>query len=420
MKSLSEASNKTVCPKTPNTAFKMKDEHWKQSEGIKRADNGTIGESRTKAFLIDRFWILERSVDIEGADFLIQRKLRSHSILNDKPPRFGIVQSKFSQNERTYHKIKKEYVSDINGIPHMEFFLIVNIGYEDSQKMCFLTAKDIVENFSLNADNEYSISTKALLERYLVIDRKHILDYIERSIQCVDFYKNRMFIFNDISSFTPDLESIDPDFTFDIGSNDEKITEIFKQQKEDAYDFILTIEAIHRQLVEFVRQTNPIEACYIAESFNHYYKNLSVPKIFNRDFYYKSKTYFEQIENLRNDGILQSYLSLRKNILNKVNSFLRENLHNVNPDSRHLISIKYNIYDFSELIIKNEIVTYLGSIESYFEYLIQKEGEIKVSIWIGNELKNGMEPFVMNEVCLNDILNKIYDLKYNESSSHAY
>jgi hypothetical protein len=35
-------------------------------------ENGVVGEARTRAFLVDRFWVLERSVDIEGADFLIQ------------------------------------------------------------------------------------------------------------------------------------------------------------------------------------------------------------------------------------------------------------------------------------------------------------------------------------------------------------
>lgn len=35
---------------------------------LKSMQNGSIGEMRTKAFLIDRFWILERSVDIHGGD----------------------------------------------------------------------------------------------------------------------------------------------------------------------------------------------------------------------------------------------------------------------------------------------------------------------------------------------------------------
>ncbi len=61
--------------------------------------NGSIGEARTKSFLIDRFWILERSVDIDGADFIIQRRLNAENILDTEPPRFGRVQAKFSQND---------------------------------------------------------------------------------------------------------------------------------------------------------------------------------------------------------------------------------------------------------------------------------------------------------------------------------
>ena len=41
---------------------------------LKSMENGSIGEARTKELLIDRFWILERSVDVQGADFIIQRK----------------------------------------------------------------------------------------------------------------------------------------------------------------------------------------------------------------------------------------------------------------------------------------------------------------------------------------------------------
>ena len=44
---------------------------------LKAMQNGVIGEARTKSFLLDRFWILERSVDIQGADFLIQRRITS-------------------------------------------------------------------------------------------------------------------------------------------------------------------------------------------------------------------------------------------------------------------------------------------------------------------------------------------------------
>jgi hypothetical protein len=49
-------------------------------------EHGAIGEARAKAFLLDRFWVLERSVDIHGADYLIQRQIRQSNFLDREPP----------------------------------------------------------------------------------------------------------------------------------------------------------------------------------------------------------------------------------------------------------------------------------------------------------------------------------------------
>ncbi len=70
---------------------------------LKAMQNGAIGEARTRAFLIDRFWVLERSVDIDGADFIIQRRITSSNLLDEKPPRFGVVQAKFFSGPETSH-----------------------------------------------------------------------------------------------------------------------------------------------------------------------------------------------------------------------------------------------------------------------------------------------------------------------------
>lgn len=390
----------------------------KQSNGIKRADNGAIGESRTKSFLIDRFWILERSVDIEGADFLIQRKLLSQSILDNNPPRFGVIQSKFSQDEKTRHKIKREYIEDGSGNPHMEFFLIVNIGHEDSQKICLLSAQDIVNNFSLNEDNEYVILTKKLLPKYLVGSKSRSLNYIEQSIQCVDFYKNRLYVFKELNSFNPDFDAIHPDFKISIEYNDGNIPDLFKEQKTRAYDFMLEIEEIHSALMKFVQEVRPIESCYIAQLFNTRYKDyLKIPEIFDKNFYYKAKNYAEQIENLKNDGILDIFISFREIIRNDVNHFLLSNIDKIDSMSHHIISIKYNSNDLSNLQVNNEILSKPDSDNIYFKYLDLKEGEFKVSTWIGNHLNN--IPLIhINEVCLNDILNKIYELKYFKNDNN--
>lgn len=391
----------------------------KQIHGIKRADNGTIGESRTKAFLIDRFWILERSVDMEGADFIIQRKLHSQSILSETPPRFGIVQSKFSQDKNTSHRVKKEYVVDSDGKPHIEFFLIINIGYEDSQKMCLLSAEDIADKCRLNDSNQYEIKTKELIIEFEVKNRKRSLDFMEKSIQYVEFYKNRMYIFNELSRVSPDLEAIDPNFTFDIDYIDGTIPDIFSEQRRKAYDFIVQIEEMHHHLVSFIQETNPIESCYIAESFNRQYDKLSIPEIFSKDFYFKTINYREQIDNLRKDGILNTFLSLRRSIRDNVNSFLRDYINEVNEDSLHIISIKYDIFTLNELVLNNEILSEPNPESKYLEFREVKEGDFKTVIAIGKNLRNGAIVPIINEVCLNEIVQKIYSLKYFEDNNET-
>lgn len=380
--------------------------------GIKRADNGTIGESRTKSFLIDRFWILERSVDIEGADFLIQRKLLSQSILDNTPPRFGIIQSKFSQDDNTSHKIKREYIEDKNGTPHMEFFLIVNIGHEDSQKMCLISAEHIVKDFCLK-DNEYTILTKKLLPKYLVSSKSSSLNYIEQSIQCVDFYKNRLYIFNQLSSFNPDFDAIHPDFKINIEYNDGNIPDLFRDQKIRAYNFMLKIEEMHSILMEFVQEVRPIESSYIAQSFNTEYNgHLRIPEIFDPNFYYKAKSHEQQVESLKNDGILDTFISFREIIRNEVDRFLSGNVDKIDSMSYHIISIKYNPNDLSNLQVSNEILSQPSSDNIYYKYLDSKEGYFRVSISIGKHINNNIPLTNINEVCLNDILDKIYTLKY--------
>lgn len=99
---------------------------------LKSMQNGTIGEARARAFLVDRFWILERSVDIHGIDFIIQRRLHAREILDANPPRFGVVQCKFSQDEKTSHRVPKRFVLDEEDQPRMEAFVLLHTGDEDS------------------------------------------------------------------------------------------------------------------------------------------------------------------------------------------------------------------------------------------------------------------------------------------------
>ena len=388
-----------------------------QSDGIKRAHNGTIGESRTKSFLIDRFWVLERSADIDGADFIIQRKLKGQSILNDKPPRFGIIQSKFSQNKNTTHKLKKDYVVDKKGNPHLEFFLIINVGFEDSQEMCLLSANEIIqENFTINEKNEFEIYTNKIIQKFKIKKRKRCLDSIENSLKCVEFYKNRMYVFSSINTAKPDLSAIHPDYKIEIDYVDGNIPDLFREQKVKAYDFMLEIEKIHKQLLEFIQEVSPLESTYIAEIFNKDHSgNLEIPQIFDENFYFKAKRYLEQIDNLKNDGILENYLDLKNIINDKVNSYLSTHTSKIDSTSQHIIYIKYNKHNLSNLEVNNNIISNDCSLDEYSKFLYLEEGKIEIAINIGVHITDDNLMRNLNECCLIDIMEKIYELKYFEN-----
>ncbi|MFA6946683.1 MAG: hypothetical protein WC220_12360 [Pedobacter sp.] len=393
----------------------------KSSYGIARAHNGAIGESRTKSFLIDRFWILERSVDIEGADIIIQRRLQGQGILDDVPPRFGIVQSKFSQDENTPHLLKQEYVIDEKGKPHQEFFLILNVGFEDSQKMCLMSAKDIVENFNVDTDGYFRLSTKKIISKFPIVNKGSSLDFIDNSIQCAEFYKNRLYIFKELKSPKPNFNSIYPDFKRNIDYVDGNIPDLFKEQKLRAYDFIVEIEKMHSLLLKFIQEVDPVEACYIAESFNHYHQDrIETPQIFNKDFYYKCKRYFDQINLLKGDGVLETYLSLKKIVKDEVDNFLSSNIRNVDVNSQLIVYLKYSSKDLSNLIIQNEIKP-LNDItpKDYFSYSVLTEGEIKMLVNIGLNVRNSDLSTCFNECCLIDVMEKIYELRYFDINNKA-
>jgi hypothetical protein len=100
--------------------------------------NGALAEARSAALLLERFWILDRSVDIEGADHIIQRRLSGRSLLDPSPPRLGYVQSKFYASEETTQYIHRAYVLTPEGEARGEFFLLAHTGAADAANVYFV------------------------------------------------------------------------------------------------------------------------------------------------------------------------------------------------------------------------------------------------------------------------------------------
>lgn len=356
--------------------------------------NGTIGEARAKAFLLDRFWILERSVDIDGADFIIQRRITKNNILDRNPPRFGIVQVKFFDSEKTTHYIPEKYILDNKKEPRDEFFLLCFTGGEDDSKMFFLTAKMIKDDFTLseiNDTNKFRLYGKNLMlgNKYVVQNKKNTLDRIENQLIHVDFAKNRQFLSWRLPSTQIDTSAISPDFKEPLDNWWGDIPKEFKEVKDSAYSAMIRVEEIYYKLKSITEESNPLKAFEFAQDIE-YECNRNMQFQFPDDLYDEEfervcHNHLEQLNNLRNDGLLDNFLGIRKNLSKEIIPFLWDNLP-FDPNTVHSIFIEFKSSDFSIVNI-SQILTRVNDYWSVSEKLNQF-GHMEISSDSYNGIKD--------------------------------
>jgi hypothetical protein len=233
-------------------------------------EHGGIGESRARAFLLDRFWVLERSVDIHGADYLIQRRLTQANFLDTDPPRLGIIQVKFIQDASTNVYVKKQYVLSDAGSPHEEFFLLVHTGREDEERRFLLSARDITSTCPLGSgENEgsYYLAAKRLITdaEFEITSKTRALDRIEHALKNADFLRNRKYIgTSQYVNLSPD--HIEHDFLLPFENNYGDIQKIFFEEKKKLQHSLFELEEITEGIGKVLRATDPLEAFQIFES----------------------------------------------------------------------------------------------------------------------------------------------------------
>ncbi|MFW5793802.1 MAG: hypothetical protein ACOCWC_05915 [Bacteroidota bacterium] len=385
------------------------------SFGIKRMQNGSIGEARTKSFLIDRFWILERSVDIDGADFIVQIRLIGEEAISQKLTKFGRIQSKYCQDGNTQIRLKKDYVVDSQGKERLDFFLIVCTGIEDTQSMYLLTANDILTIFGdsekLKESNVFCFYSKRIFnDRYLIKNKQFALNRIEKSIDCSDYFKNRSFIFTELNTANPKFNNILPEFTEDIEYSSGRIPEMFREKKVVAYNSILEIENVYSLLKEFVETIDPIEATIIAEKLLNKYPQriLKLPEIFSQDFYYILVCHKELIMSLKKEGALDNYIMAKTRIQKSLNEFLRKQNFVNNENLTHKITILYDSDNFEINNISNHLE--VRGQKEFLEFLTLTEGNVSLSYKIGLQAKV-LGHYRVNDYVLMQICKKMYELK---------
>jgi hypothetical protein len=281
-------------------------------------EHGVLAEARTRAFLLERFWVLDRSVDIEGADFIIQRRLTNRSILDPSPPRFGFIQAKFYSNASTTQYIHKEYVLDSAGIPRMEFFLMCHTGTEDGKRSFVLSADDIKSHFRETAA-EHSRPGRfvlpgrdILVQRFEVLDQARVLNQIDKALHDADFYKNRSFLSwalprSDSSApILPMYEETIDNWLGDIPQEFEKVRERARRAQWD-------LEEVLNKLREIEVSPDPERVLTLAEDLQDDYRGqVSLPDLWDEDFFVATQYHKKRYDQLNQAGLLGAHAALRR------------------------------------------------------------------------------------------------------------
>ena len=122
------------------------------------------------------------------------------------------------------------------------------------------------------------------------------------------------------------------------------------------------------------------------------------------------------VDNLRNDGALDNYISSKKSIINEIDVFLQSLQNtNVGNDAIHEITLKYDPNNLEYIHLSNRLLQNQEEKghEGFSKFLVAQEGHIILSWKIGLQfIRNGY--ISMNECCLNEIMERIYALKYYE------
>lgn len=169
-------------------------------QGAKQQENKMIGESYTEHVLSKFFWYLKRSVDIDGADYLVQLRDSSNDVLRDSQKKgiiTGIVQSKFFENSNQV-KIQKSYVLDL-GKPRNDFFaFLVTLNPDDGKTIYFFfTAEQIHKTFKISKNGKYytfSLSNGVDYKSYKDIIDIEIKAAITDGINNTEIERNALFI----------------------------------------------------------------------------------------------------------------------------------------------------------------------------------------------------------------------------------
>lgn len=241
---------------------------------LRAMENGSLGEARTRAFLVERFWVLERSVDMDGADFLIQRRAAAQRFTDRSPPRVGVVQAKFCQDRGTTHRIPRSYVTDADGAPLEGFFVLLHLGHEDEGTMHLLSAADIVGAMPLGSrrgTESYLLGAEALSGSYLVRSQRLALDRIEHSLKSRTYTQSAAFLDRLHIPFRRFGEDdIDFAWTLPLPNDTGDVRQMFFELKEKLRRLVFDMDEVLTIIDSVLVEKDPRRAVELAADLKHH------------------------------------------------------------------------------------------------------------------------------------------------------
>lgn len=227
------------------------------ADWLKSVENGKIGEARTNTFFLNNnFWVLERSVDVNGADYIIQRRDLLNDLIDIEAAPVAFIQSKYIsgvENEMFIDSRYIYYIDDDSLKTKNEFFVLIHFDDEENSRMICLSSENIdklISNDNLkltkttNDKGEVSktgvvLTLKQLFQHFeRFTPEEKILEKINSAIASANYYReigNRRFL-----GLSPQKEIINKKISHRYNNGDDIATEFYNSKKE-IYELIKNV-----------------------------------------------------------------------------------------------------------------------------------------------------------------------------------
>ena len=299
-------------------------------------EHGALGEARVRAVLLERFWVLHRSVDVDGTDYLVQVRPRSLARLLDAPIQVGRIQAKFVEHDNGHVYVPRQYVLDSGGKAYPLFFLLLTTGETEAQQLFVLDATEIAQDFQVGSGDRadyFSIPARKVFRsgRYEVSSQTLMLDRIERAILEAD-RPTRSSFFG--VAAPPEVGILDADYAIPLANWYGDFGDALREAKQGIRTAMYDMEDALVVFRKILASGDPVEVeVLLDESAVHDFLghgpephlgfSFGSHSVLNEDLFGAARDFRRRLDRLRAAGLEVQYVRLFAEIDGAVQRSLR-------------------------------------------------------------------------------------------------